>query len=81
MARAVLEGVAYELNMSIDAMQRVLGRPFDVIRLSGGGAKSPLWRQIQADVYGVPSKSSRSSIAVSSAPLPWRNGCGHLWQR
>ena len=54
MARAVLEGVAYELNMSIDAMQRVLGRPFDVIRLSGGGAKSPLWRQIQADVYGVP---------------------------
>lgn len=54
MARAVLEGVAYELNMSIDAMQRVLGRPFDVIRLSGGGAKSPLWRQIQADVYGAP---------------------------
>ncbi|MGI6150849.1 MAG: FGGY-family carbohydrate kinase [Christensenellales bacterium] len=54
MARAVLEGVAYELNMSIAAMQRVLGRPFDVIRLSGGGAKSPLWRQIQADVYGVP---------------------------
>lgn len=54
MARAVLEGVAYELNMSINAMQRVLGHPFDVIRLSGGGAKSPLWRQIQADVYGVP---------------------------
>lgn len=53
MARAVLEGVAYELNMSLVAMQRVLGRPFDVVRLSGGGAKSPLWRQIQADVYGV----------------------------
>ena len=54
MARAVMEGVAYELNMSIQSMQRVLGRNFDIIRLSGGGAKSPLWRQIQADIYGVP---------------------------
>jgi len=54
MARAVLEGVAYEMRMSIDSMQRVLGRPFDSIRLSGGGSKSPLWRQIQADIYGCP---------------------------
>ena len=53
MARGVLEGVAYELALSVNAMQDVLGRPFDSIRLSGGGAKSPLWRQIQADVYGV----------------------------
>lgn len=54
MARAVLEGGAYELRMIVEAMERVLGRPFEVIRLSGGGAKSPLWRQIQADVYGRP---------------------------
>lgn len=54
MARAVLEGVAYEMRMSIESMQRVLGRPFDTIRLSGGGSKSPLWRQIQADIYGCP---------------------------
>lgn len=53
-ARAVLEGVAYELRMIVDSMQKVLGRPFDAIRLSGGGAKSPLWRQIQCDVYGCP---------------------------
>ncbi len=54
MARAVLEGVAYELRMIVDAMQHVLGRPFDTIRLSGGGAKSPTWRQIQSDIYGCP---------------------------
>ena len=54
MARAIMEGVAYELRMIVDAMERVLGRPFDTIRLSGGGAKSPLWSEIQADVYGRP---------------------------
>lgn len=54
MARAIMEGVAYELRMIVDAMERVLGRPFDTIRLSGGGAKSPLWCEIQADVYGRP---------------------------
>ncbi|EFV01578.1 carbohydrate kinase, FGGY family protein [Pseudoramibacter alactolyticus ATCC 23263] len=54
MARAVLEGVAFELRMIVDAMQHVLGRPFDTILLSGGGSKSPTWRQIQADMYGCP---------------------------
>ena len=54
MARSIMEGGAFELRMIVDAMEEVLGRPFDSIRLSGGGAKSPLWNQIQADVYGRP---------------------------
>lgn len=51
--RAVLEGVAFSLRdtLSIFAQMRV---PVDRIRLGGGGARSPLWRQIQADVYGTP---------------------------
>lgn len=36
MARGVLEGGGYELRMIVEAMERVLGKPFDVIRLSGG---------------------------------------------
>lgn len=52
--RAVMEGVAYELGLIVQAMERVMGHPFDIIRLGGGGAKSPLWTQIQADVYGRP---------------------------
>lgn len=54
MARSIMEGGAYELRMIVDAMETVLDKPFDGIRLSGGGAKSPLWNQIQADVYGRP---------------------------
>jgi len=53
-ARAVMEGVIYEIRMIVEAMEEVLGKPFDCLRLSGGGAKSPLWNQIQADVYGRP---------------------------
>lgn len=50
MARAVLEGVAFGLR---DSMELVKGSGLGVIhqvRISGGGAKSPLWRQILADV-------------------------------
>ncbi len=54
MARSIMEGGAYELRMIVEAMEEVLGKPFESIRLSGGGAKSPLWNQIQADVYGRP---------------------------
>jgi xylulokinase len=50
-ARSILEGVSFETKMVINAMEEVLGKSFDVIRLSGGGSKSPLWNQIQADIY------------------------------
>ena len=50
LARAVMEGVAFSLRDCLEIF-RGLGAPIDTIRLGGGGAKSPLWRQIQADVY------------------------------
>ena len=49
--RSVMEGVAYSLRDSL-AIIRDLGVPVDQIRVSGGGSKSPLWRQIQADAFG-----------------------------
>ncbi|MEP6925939.1 MAG: xylulokinase [Pyrinomonadaceae bacterium] len=49
--RAILEGVAFSLRDSLKIF-RELGLPIEKIRLGGGGAKSALWRQIQADVYG-----------------------------
>ena len=61
MARSIMEGGAFEIRMIVDAMEEVLGKPFDSIRLSGGGAKSPLWNQIQADVYGRPVERLRVS--------------------
>jgi xylulokinase len=53
MARAVLEGVAFNLKMILDAFLEQ-GAAIQAMRLIGGGARSPLWRQILADVYGLP---------------------------
>ena len=49
--RAILEGVAYSLKDSFTIFDE-MKIPVTSIRLGGGGARSPLWRQIQADVYG-----------------------------
>lgn len=52
--RAVLEGVAYGLKDAFTLIEAV-GIPSDAqVRISGGGAKSPLWQQIIADVLGLP---------------------------
>ncbi|RSL15040.1 xylulokinase [Edaphobacter aggregans] len=51
--RAVLEGVALSLRDTFTLFHE-LGVPIKAIRLGGGGARGPLWRQIQADVYGQP---------------------------
>jgi xylulokinase len=51
--RAILEGVAFSLKDSLTIFAEI-GVPVDDIRLGGGGARSPLWRQIQADVYAKP---------------------------
>ena len=51
--RAVLEGVAFSLKESFTLFAE-LDLPIGRIRLGGGGARSAVWRQIQADVYAHP---------------------------
>ena len=53
MIRAVLEGVTFGMN---DAVQIIRGMkiPTETIRLSGGGARSAFWRQLQTDIYDTP---------------------------
>jgi xylulokinase len=51
--RAVLEGVAFSLKDTLSLFAE-LKIPVGKIRLGGGGARGPLWRQIQADVYNQP---------------------------
>ncbi len=48
--RAVMEGVAYSLKDTFTIFEE-MQIPVTSIRLGGGGARSPLWRQIQADAY------------------------------
>lgn len=52
-ARAVLEGITFNLKVILDALLRQ-GARIEAIRLIGGGAKSAFWNQLMADVYGVP---------------------------
>ncbi len=51
--RAILEGVAFSLKDTFTIFGEI-GVPVREIRLGGGGARSALWRQVQADVYGQP---------------------------
>ena len=51
LARAVMEGVAFSLRDSLEIFKEN-GAHADNIRIGGGGARSNLWSQIQADVYG-----------------------------
>ncbi len=53
LTRAVMEGVAFSLRDSFEIFKET-GGEISSIRLGGGGAKSGLWRQIQADVFGQP---------------------------
>jgi xylulokinase len=48
--RSILEGVAFSLKDTFSIFDEI-NVPVKKIRLGGGGARSPLWRQIQADVY------------------------------
>jgi xylulokinase len=49
--RSILEGVAFSLRDSLEIFKE-LEIPVEQIRASGGGSRSFLWRQIQADIYG-----------------------------
>jgi xylulokinase len=59
LARAVLEGVAFNLRQILEIMASAqqtseVTQDLRGLRLIGGGGKSALWRQILADVYGLP---------------------------
>ncbi len=49
--RAIMEGVAFSLKDTFTVFDE-MKIPVQFVRLGGGGARSPLWRQIQADIYG-----------------------------
>jgi xylulokinase len=53
MTRAVLEGVAFGIKDSFRLILQAGLGSIEQVRISGGGAKSKLWRQIMADVLGV----------------------------
>jgi len=75
MARAVLEGVAFNLRIILDAF-RDQGAELSALRLIGGGARSPLWRQILADVFGLPVLRPRLLVEATSLGAAIAGGVG-----
>ncbi len=74
LARAVLEGVAYNLRWLLGAAEHFAGRRLEPIRILGGGARSDLWCQVVADVcdrtlqrVGDPLVSGLRGAALSAA--------------
>lgn len=53
LAKAILEGLTYELRLNLDLLQEG-GVAIDELRAIGGGARSDLWLQLKADVTGIP---------------------------
>ena len=90
MTRAILEGSAFALRDILEAMGNA---GLDVRRLTivGGGAKGPLWRQIKADVTGLPVRvpdqrrddgdrrgdpgRGRRRRPSQRSPTPWTRSC------
>lgn len=52
MLRSIMEGVTYSLRDCLDIIKE-MGIDINEVRASGGGGKSKLWRQMQADVFGT----------------------------
>lgn len=74
MARAVMEGISMGLCDCLDVI-RSTGITLQSLRFCGGGSKSVVWRQMLADMFGVPVTIGNGSAALGAAILA-AVGCG-----
>jgi len=65
MVRAVMEGVCFEMKFVLEGIQECTGVRVKAIRSAGGGSKSDLWNQMQADIYNLPIELTKTSEATS----------------
>ncbi len=63
-AKAILEGVTYELRTNLDLLTAG-GVRIDVLRAVGGGARSKDWLQLKADITGIPVVTPRVTEAAA----------------
>ena len=83
MIRSVLEGATFAMRDSLELI-REMGVAIEQVRVSGGGARNALWRQIQADIYGcdVHTLNSTEGPGVRRRPAgPGGNGCVQVGSR
>ncbi len=79
LTRSVLEGVTFGLRDSFELMKNIGLKKVDQVRITGGGAKSALWRQILADILNTPicTVDSEEGAAFGAALLA-STGAGHF---
>ncbi|MCC6508281.1 MAG: xylulokinase [Pirellulaceae bacterium] len=78
LARAVMEGVAMSLRESLEIFKE-LEVPIREMRVSGGGAKSSLWKQIMADVMNQPACTMNAEQGPAfGVALLAATGCGEF---
>ncbi len=77
-ARAILEGLTFELRANLDLLAGA-GVEIGTLRAIGGGARSPLWLQLKADITGIPVAVPRvTEAAALGAALLAGAGAGVL---
>jgi xylulokinase len=71
LTRAVLEGVSFGLRDSFELMKNSGLKDISQVRVTGGGARSPLWRQILADMFNaeIVTVNSEEGAAYGAALL------------
>ncbi|WP_407309234.1 xylulokinase [Pseudomonas sp. nanlin1] len=82
LCRAVMEGTTFGLRYGLDLL-RASGVRSDSIRLVGGGANSPVWRQMVADVMNTPvtcPEQAEAAALGAAIQAAWCNGVGTLAQ-
>jgi xylulokinase len=65
LAKAIMEGVAFALRQALE-ISLSLGGTIERVIVAGGGAESDVWRQIQADVFGL---SLRQTMLTEQASV------------
>jgi xylulokinase len=75
LARAVLEGVAFEIRDQLELL-RAGGAPPTELRLSGGDARLGTWNRIKADVTGLPVRAVPGDAAVTGVAMLAGLGAG-----
>jgi xylulokinase len=77
-AKAMLEGLTFELRRNVDLL-RGAGVPVEELHAVGGGARSPLWTRLKADICGVPLRlPENTEAACLGAALLAATGTGHF---
>lgn len=64
-ARAAFEGLVYELNALLSALEQSAGHPISQVIAAGGGSQSSFWTQLKADITGHPMMVSPQTEAVT----------------